>query len=138
MSGRLVRRHSLGVADEIGDETAPVDSRPWCKWLYRKTIGLKHDAETTAVFLKDYLTSLRDRERWRRLDDRDGRAFTSWEDFCQYPEPFGLGMSLQQVAAVLEEPDGAQDAIGQFTAPWRTASAQERAAIRRLVAGAGP
>lgn len=37
---------------------------------------------------------------------RDGRAFTSWEDFYQYPEPFGLGMSLQQVAAIVEEPEG--------------------------------
>lgn len=106
MSGRLVRRHSLGVADEIGDENAPVDSRPWLKWLYRKAVSLKHDAEFTAVALKDYLSSLRRGERWRRLDDRDGRAFTSWEDFYQYPEPFGLGMSLQQVAAIVEEPDG--------------------------------
>ena len=32
----------------------------------------------------------------------DGEPFLSWEDFCQYPEPYGLGLSAEQVEAILD------------------------------------
>ena len=48
------------------------------------------------------IRGLRENDRWRMLADLDGQPFSSWEDFCQYPEPYGLGLSLDQVEAILD------------------------------------
>jgi hypothetical protein len=37
------------------------------------------------------------------LVDLDGDPFRSWEDFCQHREPFGLGLSPDQVEAILDQ-----------------------------------
>ena len=40
-----------------------------------------------------------------RLADRDGAIFATWDDFVQYPEPYGLGMRADVVAAIMVERD---------------------------------
>lgn len=107
----LRRHHSLGGVEEMGDPAAPEGSPLWCKALYNTAIRYKHDAETRAAWFKDTLQSLREGERWRQLADREGRPFLSWEDFCQCREPYGLGMSMAQVAAILDEPDGSERTV---------------------------
>jgi hypothetical protein len=36
------------------------------------------------------------------LADLDGQPFLTWEDFCQHPEPYGLGLSPDQVEVILD------------------------------------
>src|SRR5664279_1504952 len=45
------------------------------------------------------------RSACRRDRATDGRPFSTWEDFVQYREPFGLGMRAEVAAAVLAETD---------------------------------
>lgn len=125
----LRRHHSLGGVEEMGDPAAPEGSPLWCKALYNTAIRYKHDAETRAAWFKDTLQSLREGERWRQLADREGRPFLSWEDFCQCREPYGLGMSMAQVAAILDEPDGSTRTVAAVlrAGPGRPPNAERNA-----------
>ena len=56
--------------------------------------------------LKFSLLSMKEHEGWKQLPDQSGEPFQTWEDFCQYREPFGLGMRVEVVAAIMAERDG--------------------------------
>jgi hypothetical protein len=62
----------------------------------------KHDAQSRVGELAISIRGLRENDRWSMLADLDGEPFLSWEDFCQYPEPYGLGLSAEQVEAILD------------------------------------
>lgn len=99
---------ALDGAEEIGDSAAPYGTEGWVRYLRYWTIEVKRDAKSKAIDLKRSLQSLREDEHWRKLSDSDGRAFIAWEDFCQYPEPWGLGMAMAEVGAILDETDPAK------------------------------
>jgi hypothetical protein len=91
------------IAD-IGDPAAPVGSREWCKYHHGLCLH-KRDTQSKVSRLKYGLIESRNQGRWQKLTDRKGRPFISCEDYVQYPEPFGLGMSLAVVTAVMAEKD---------------------------------
>jgi hypothetical protein len=97
-----IRRESFGGHDEIGDPDAPVDSPPWCRAIFLDALGAKHDAQSRVGQFAISIRGLRDNDRWRTLAGRDGEPFRSWEDFCQFPEPFGLGLSPEQADTILD------------------------------------
>jgi hypothetical protein len=87
------RSESLGGPDEIGDPDAPVDSPAWCRAVFLDALSTKRDAQSKVGMLAISIRGLRENDRWRTLRDERRRAFPTWEDFCQYREPFGLGLS---------------------------------------------
>jgi hypothetical protein len=90
---------------DIGDPDAPVGSPAWCLAVHTSMCRLKHSAESTVAELQVSLTNFQQRQYFTRLGDRDGVTFATWEDFIQYPEPYGLGMRAEVVAAIMTERD---------------------------------
>jgi hypothetical protein len=95
----------LDGREEIGDSKAPPGSLGWVRSLRFQTNQLKRDARMSALLLKGSLEALLKEDHWRQLVDEDGRPWSAWEWFCQHHEPWGLGMSPEQVAAILAETD---------------------------------
>ena len=90
---------------DIGNPDAPVGSPAWCLAVHTSMCRLKHSAESTVAELQVSLTNFQQRHYFIQLADRDGVPFATWEDFIQYPEPYGLGMRADVVAAIMTERD---------------------------------
>lgn len=90
---------------DIGNPDAPVGSPAWCLAVHTSICRLKHNAESTVADLQSRLTDFQQQQYFAKLADRDGVAFGTWEDFVQYPEPYGLGMRADIVAAIMTERD---------------------------------
>ena len=105
----MPRNRSAGSTNWAID--VPIGSLPRLKAAHRKALAYKHDVSFAAVGLRDYLKELQDDVAWQNLRDRKGALFSAWEDYCQYPEPLGLGMKTVEAAAILAEPDGSSRTI---------------------------
>jgi hypothetical protein len=127
-----VRRHVIGGVEETSDASAPYGSRLWCIAMLRTTVRDKHDATTKASTFRFDLLSLRDNNRWKELSDADGELFSSWEDFCQYPGPFGLDLDLRQVEAVLAETDDKVTAAAVLARVGRPRKGEGKGSERNL------
>lgn len=93
------------VLNDIGDPGAPVGSPAWCKYAH---IGLrenKHRTDSECSSLKWGLRSFKQDERYKQLTDRVGKQFKSWDQYVEYPEPWGLGMPADIAQTVIEERD---------------------------------
>ena len=55
--------------------------------------------------LQSRLSDFQQQQYFAKLADRDGTTFATWEDFVQYPEPYGLGMRADVAAAIMVERD---------------------------------
>jgi hypothetical protein len=91
--------------NDIGDPAAPVGSPAWCKYAHIGLRERKQRAQSQVSSLKYGLLSFRNDGRWKQLTNRKGSRFTSWEQYVEYPEPWGLGLRLDVAQAVMEEPD---------------------------------
>ena len=90
---------------DIGNPDAPVGSPAWCLAVHTKICQLKHNAESTVADLQSRLVDFQQQQYFAKLADRDGMMFSAWEDFVQYPEPYGLGMRADVAAAIMTEGD---------------------------------
>jgi hypothetical protein len=94
--------------DDIGREDAEWGSRDWCAYVRLYICTTFDHARSTVNRVQGNLKIMRDEEHYFRLQDRDGRDFATWEDFCQYPRPWGLGISADVANAIIDEPDGSR------------------------------
>jgi hypothetical protein len=92
----------LGLNDP-GDAAAPVGTRPWAVAMYNSQVSYKSSGEFAVRRLKWSLLDMKKHQGWAQLCDQRGHVFQSWEDFCQYREPFGLGMRMEVVEAIITE-----------------------------------
>jgi hypothetical protein len=99
----MSRTTSIRHFIDVGDPGAPIGSPAWCKASHAELCAAKHRTDHEVKLLKYGLLEFRQKERWRLICDNDGRAFQSWEDYVQYPEPNGLGMPAESAKAVMEE-----------------------------------
>jgi hypothetical protein len=95
----------VALFDVAGDGNAPVDSPAWCRAVHTENCLLKRQVDGEVRRLKYCLIRFRSNQRYLKLTDRDGEAFATWEDFVQYPEPYGLGMRMDVVNAIMCEAD---------------------------------
>jgi hypothetical protein len=85
-------------------DTGPIDhDTPWQEvrpdrkililgaWRQFFHVDVKYDCRELLRIVEDMETH----QVWRAFGyaGRDGEPFPTWEDFCQYREPFGLGLS---------------------------------------------
>lgn len=91
---------------DIGDPSAPKGSPSWCRACLSSLVMRKKQGQTAISNLKYDLLSFREQEHFQSLTDQDGEPFQTWEDFVQYPEPFGLGMRADVAAAIMAESEG--------------------------------
>lgn len=90
---------------DAGDPNAPAGSSAWCKAALERIRELKRQSQSAVSSLKYRLLAFAKDQHFTKLTDRDGATFATWEDFVQYPEPFGLGMRVEVVSAIMVEED---------------------------------
>lgn len=78
----------------IGDGRAEVGSEQWARRVRAELGSLVPSIGHKPKSVAGYLRLLRERDGWRLLTDKNGRAFTSLEEFCETPTPWGLGTKL--------------------------------------------
>lgn len=91
--------------DDVGDNAAPMGSRPWCAAMRLSARVKIDDAKARVGSLKYALKSIRDGEYYKTLQDREGCDFATWEDFVQYTWPYGLGFNAAVADAIITEVD---------------------------------
>lgn len=62
--------------DDIGDQWAPIGSRPWCRWFLGQAKLHRESLENDVTHLKDVIKSLQKYEAWKAL------GFASFESLC--------------------------------------------------------
>src|SRR5262245_8724531 len=95
-------RHSKhSTVLDLGNLQAPEGSALWCTAIrievWQVLAELKRVREQAAVVVG----ALRRDENFRRLKDRKGREFESWQAFCGEPFPYGLGMTPEDLDDLL-------------------------------------
>lgn len=97
--------------DDLGDPSAPVGSTGWVKAQHFHLCAAKRDVQSRVDNFGGSLMLMREKRWYGELADRGGATFSSFEDYCQYPEPWGLGLAPADVRRILEEPDGAKPVV---------------------------
>lgn len=121
---------SISDFARIGNPDAPVGSPEWClaAHLNLRIHKRNHDAEVSS--LKYGLREFKGDERWRQLTDRTGRKFRYWEDYVQYPEPYGLGMPVEEADAVIQARDDKCRLRDVLAARYQAVDAEDRENLR--------
>jgi hypothetical protein len=103
----VVDKRVTSISDfaRIGNPDAPVGSPEWCLAAHFNLRQHKHNHDAEVASLKYGLREFKTDKRWRQLADRKGRKFRYWEDYVQYPEPYGLEMPVEEAEAVIEARD---------------------------------
>jgi hypothetical protein len=81
------------VMSERGDLRAAPGSAPWAAAVRLKILSQYHALTDTKNALRDWVQGFRKHEAWLAL------GFSSWEDFCQGPNPRGLGLQAEVITA---------------------------------------
>jgi len=62
-----------------------------------------NDERSSAKQLRRWIDLLSEYKGYRALEDQAGVAFTSFEEFCRAPMPYGLGYDVDAINAVIDE-----------------------------------
>jgi hypothetical protein len=87
----------------IGDPDAPVGSPPWCLAAHLNLCIHKHRSDQEVSVLKYGLLEFKNERRWQQLTNKHGKPFRFWKDYVSHPEPYGLGMLIEEADAVMHE-----------------------------------
>ncbi len=81
----------------VGEGRAEIGSEQWARRIRAQLGIMVPNIANGPKGVAGYLRLLREREGWRLLTDKNGRVFTSLEDFCETPTPWGLGTKLSDL-----------------------------------------
>jgi len=95
----------MQALDAIGNKNAPIGSNEWCVSMHRQAMSHIDDAKTRVSWMRLDLKLIRDKQYYTRLKDKAGNAFADWADYCGHPRPWGLGLSVEVVEAMIAEED---------------------------------
>jgi hypothetical protein len=96
----------MQALDDIGNPNSPYGTREWCAAMRLQVQSRIDEAKARVSHIRFDLKSIRDEAHFVSLQDKAGEKFASWEDFCQYPRPWGLGFSVEVANAIIEERNG--------------------------------
>lgn len=85
------------VVGDAGDLSAPPGSRPWAvamKLHLLTTYQKRDDEENHLRLMRDGFLKY---QGWSVLVDADGQPFSSWDEFCRTPSPYGLGTTPEHL-----------------------------------------
>jgi len=91
---------TLGKAGKL---YAPSGTRPWAIAVRSELQSLWHDAKFNAQQLKSWRDLMKQHAGYCQLVNKDGKAFSSYEEFCQAKPPFGLGCAPSDIDQIIQE-----------------------------------
>jgi hypothetical protein len=75
----------------IGREAAPVGSRAWAERIRLTMQGLVASVQRDPETIKWYVDLINKHQAWTLMNRDDGSFFVTFEEFCEYRQPWGLG-----------------------------------------------
>jgi hypothetical protein len=108
---------------DIGDICAPVGTGPWLIGVREHARVALLSAKSSRESTRRWVQALRDDNRFRKLTDRSGHPFLTWEAFCEEPPPYGFGMPAEELEVLVEaKPPAQQLAADEAVKPQPTLS----------------
>lgn len=93
----------LGAA---GNRTAPPGTKEWALAVRLDIQANLHQWSDDVKTVKAFIDLIVKHDGWRVLEDRKGRPFSSFADFCKEREPYGLGHDPDLIDAIKGAPNG--------------------------------
>lgn len=104
---------------DIGNPKAPKGTKPWVRAFTVQAQCQLQDVRKEIKLLKFCLKDLRDHAYYRILDNSSGHLFDTWKEFCEEPQPWGLGYTQEQADDIISsDPDSRGGGlVGDFGSP---------------------
>jgi DNA-binding MarR family transcriptional regulator len=93
---------TLTVGD-TGDLTASPGSQPWAIALRLQIQSLLKDNASSVKHLRTCLQEVEEHAGYNQLTDEDGKYFSSYTEFCQAKQPWGLGYTPEGIDRILQD-----------------------------------
>ncbi len=90
----------LRTLGNVGDRSAKPGSRDWALAVRLDIQANLHQWSDDVKTVKAFIELMIRHEGWRTLEDRRGRVFSSFADFCKEREPYGLGHDPDLIDAI--------------------------------------
>ena len=94
-----------------GDLAAPPGSQPWAIAVRLQIQSLLKDNASSVKHLRTWLEGIEEHSGYRQLKDENGKAFSSYADFCKAKQPWGLGYPPKVIDQILKELESIQEKI---------------------------
>lgn len=75
----------------IGRESAPVGSKAWAERLRLGMQGAVSEINSLPKHFQFYVELVTQHQAWLLMNKPDGSFFTTFEEFCEHRQPWGLG-----------------------------------------------
>ena len=89
--------------NELGDIGAEKGSRSWALAVRDQLNSVLRQAEFSSKAAKGFFHALKETDGWRQLTDGAGCGFMSFEQFCCFRKPFGLGYDITHIEHIIHE-----------------------------------
>ncbi len=87
----------------IGRKAAPLGSVEWAQHVRLSLQPLVKQAVRYPREVDSYVRPMMEHRAWTLLNKMDGSTFTSWEEFCETPEPYGCGVPWAKLRALIAD-----------------------------------
>jgi hypothetical protein len=85
----------------VGRLGAPVGSEEWALDLRLHLTGLAKDLPSQPKALAESIKLFCEHRGWTLVHDMHGQKFSTFETFCEHPQPWGIGRQWREVQAAL-------------------------------------
>lgn len=96
-----------------GDLAAPPGSKPWARAVRLQIQSLLKENATGVKHLRTWLEAIEKHSGYRQLTDENGKAFSSYAEFCKAKQPWGLGYSPEIIDQILKQLESFQEKVVQ-------------------------
>lgn len=100
----------------IGSEKAAVGTVEWAQRVRLRMQGLVNDVDTKPDALRRYYDIAKQYRAWTLLNKPDNSRFKTWDEFCEFRQPWGLGKPWKELKPYVEAVAG-KNATDVMTAP---------------------
>ncbi len=91
------------IADPgVGRDDDPIGSKGWAERVRLRMQGIVNDVDTKPDALRRYVDLVKQHRAWTLMSTPDGGVFKTWEEFCEYRQPWGLGKKWETLRPYVE------------------------------------
>lgn len=117
----------------IGRERAPLGTVDWAQRIRLDVQGRLDEIPRAPLSAFRLLEAIRGHQGWTLMNKPDGTFFATFEEFCAFKEPWGLGRPWETVREVLQVALGRKWMEDAFVTYPRPSREQRRGRLARLV-----
>lgn len=97
--------------DETGDLAAPPGSQPWAIAVRLQIQSFLNDNAGGVKQLRSWLEGIEEHSGYSQLKNEDGETFSSYAEFCNAKQPWGLGYAPEIIEQKLKDLELQKDNI---------------------------